>query len=87
MAYPFHLRAGYQTKLNAAGSKFALNYFSRGRGEVQLACSLSIVVVVVASVPEPVWRHSLQSGKRNCESSSLALLVSVCLCLCLACLV
>lgn len=55
---------------------------------MQLACLLSRVVVVVVfvvvvavSVPEPVWRHSLQSGKRNCESSSLlaslALLVSV----------
>lgn len=61
MAYPFHLLAGYQTKLNAACSKFALNYFSgMGLGEVQLACSLSIVVVVVAaSVPEPVWRATL----------------------------
>lgn len=59
---------------------------------MQLACSLSRVVVVVVvaavSVPEPVWRHSLPSGKRNCESSSLlaslALLVSVCLCLSLS---
>lgn len=61
MAYPFHLLAGYQTKLNAACSKFALNYFSSGGlGEVQLACSLSIVVVVAAaSVPEPVWRATL----------------------------
>lgn len=32
-----------------------------GLGEVQLACSLSIVVVIVvaASVPEPVWRATL----------------------------
>lgn len=60
MAYPFHLLAGYQTKLNAACSKFALNYFSgMGLGEVQLASSLSIAVVVAASVPEPVWRATL----------------------------